>query len=635
MRIVLGGPATAIAQDIYGGATVDGPGALCGLSIRADGGLRASWTHALGTGAQPAALAMTTGSGSRPELLVLDRASDRVLILSGKTLRGLALVGSLPTGHDPAAMTWGNPNSDQFSDLLIAAAGADAVTVWSGGRSGTFGSTRLFATGSRPVDVVSARLDARDYDDDLAVANAGSGTVTVLHGDGKGGMRRGGDIALGGEPFALAPFYDEGPETPISLNGDELGDIAVLDRRSALVTILLGTKNGPRVATRLPLPASGRPTAIAVGYFNRDENLDAVVAQSEPGSVTVLLSDGRGHLSPQAPIPVSGQPSAMLARDVAGDSRDDVLVVDQAGAVDSIVFGDRLVALGLTASIRAVAGNLYYVQRVDARWRVRRVAQATGPSLQAPQAIPIRASAHPVSLYTGRDPVGRPELTYVRCSRSRHHCAPYAWRLPDGPETAIRPTRPVGCAVAAFGRWRDLSAYELQSSRRGSCHAPGLWVKASHRRLRRLVRNPVALRLVHRGRVAYVDARRNKYGNQTLRLRLASNHGITTLDSGEAGGVGCDSGFTFVGPVVDDRHLYWVADCHSSLGSDAGYENLKRARVSAPRCASSLSGSTIGDIPLAEDVTVERGRVFYTSGYPGIFELSEPPRWPPARCRQH
>ncbi len=103
------------------------------------------------------------------------------------------------------------------------------------GRSSPLFPDRVFAVGSDPFSVAIGDLNG-DGIPDLAVANAGSNSVSVLlgAGDGSFGGRR--DFAVGGQPFSVAIG---------DLNGDGFPDLAVANQRSASVSVLLNQRVAP------------------------------------------------------------------------------------------------------------------------------------------------------------------------------------------------------------------------------------------------------------------------------------------------------------------------------------------------------------------------------------------------------
>src|SRR2546428_10053102 len=99
-----------------------------------------------------------------------------------------------------------------------------------------FAPINSFAVGRGPFAVTVGDFNA-DGKPDLAAANAGSNSVTILLGDGRGGFveASGSPIAAGTFPFSIAAA---------DFNADGRTDLAVVNYRSSNVTVLLGGGSG-------------------------------------------------------------------------------------------------------------------------------------------------------------------------------------------------------------------------------------------------------------------------------------------------------------------------------------------------------------------------------------------------------
>src|SRR5262249_20974307 len=92
-----------------------------------------------------------------------------------------------------------------------------------------------------------------------------------------------------------------------------------------------------------------RPSAIALGDFDGDGHLDAVVATGT--SFDVLKGDGRGGLRHEATLTDDGAQDRVWAADVTGDGRTDVLAAT---------------TTGITVFVSDVAGRFRLASRVAA-----------------------------------------------------------------------------------------------------------------------------------------------------------------------------------------------------------------------------------------------------------------------------
>jgi FG-GAP-like repeat/Bacterial Ig-like domain/Thrombospondin type 3 repeat len=86
-------------------------------------------------------------------------------------------VGSFPTAITSA--DFGSATGDGKPDLAVANQGSNTVSVLKGDGTGSFGAAQPFAVGTTPIGITSAHF-AGTGSPDLAVANSGSDTVSVL-----------------------------------------------------------------------------------------------------------------------------------------------------------------------------------------------------------------------------------------------------------------------------------------------------------------------------------------------------------------------------------------------------------------------------------------------------------------------
>jgi hypothetical protein len=481
------------------------------------------------------------------------------------------------------------------------------VIVWLAVGADSFGPARAFAVGHRPSAFTVGSFDERRTVD-LAVADGGSDAVSLLFGDGRGGVRRRVDVPVGRTPVDVAAVSDEFSLFDKSLDEDDRTDLVVADAGSDDVAVLLGSAHGPRRAAFVRLPAGSRPVALTVGRFKRHGHLDVAVAQSGSGAVTVLAGDGRGSLRPQAPVLLGGTPNAIGAFDFAGDELDDLVVGDATGALRTVILGDRTISPARGADqLNAQDGAVYWSQRGAHGWQEMRWTPAAGA-----RPLPIPSSAKSVFLHLGRDPRGRREGTFARCAAARR-CRVESLVLATGRVRTVRvPGLPAGCRVADLARWRRVEAYVLASTHAGSCGRShrGLWARAPDRPPRRLAATLVALGDVHGRVIGWSDGHRLRGGAAVVRLRAARADGpVRTLDFGVSGGEGCDDGLELGGPLFDDGHLYWNESCASSVGG--GFNVLKRAPVGLRRRCVSFISDIVSGAQLGFDWAVDRGHVYY------------------------
>ncbi len=254
------------------------------------------------------------------------------------TVSAVASTGMLSSSIStapPAAVAQGDFNGDGIADLVVANQAANTISIFIGNGSGGFApaSVATIAVGQTPSSVLALDFNG-DGKVDLAVTNSGSGTVTVLLGDGTGGFSAapGSPVSVGSQPRHVAAG---------DFNGDGLPDLAVVNSGDNTVSILVGNGNGS--FSHFSDEATGlTPFSIAVADFDGDGYADFAVSNSGSGSVTVKLGNGRGAFTEASGSPFAAGTGArfIVAADLNGDNIPDLAVANYGAGTVSILFGD-------------------------------------------------------------------------------------------------------------------------------------------------------------------------------------------------------------------------------------------------------------------------------------------------------
>ncbi len=153
---------------------------------------------------------------------------------------------------------------------------------------------------------------------DLASVNGG---LTVSLGSGDGAFQPG---------FMLSNVCSFSSVATGDFDRDGNLDLVLASSSSCGATVLLGKGNGsfqpPQSYAFGPSPDTSNN--IAVGDFNGDGNLDIAAADwnGVAGSITVLLGNGHGGFGSPVERPVAGNPQQLAVADFNGDGRPDVAV---------------------------------------------------------------------------------------------------------------------------------------------------------------------------------------------------------------------------------------------------------------------------------------------------------------------
>ncbi len=192
------------------------------------------------------------------------------------------------------------------------------------------------------VGIAPASLALADFNGDgkldVAVANSESRNVTILLGDGKGGLTQ-----ATGSPF---PAGDHPNDIAVGdVNGDGKLDLAFANHDTHYITVLLGDGRGVFApAPKSPFTVNSRPHphGIAFGDFNGDHNLDFVIDDWGNNRVTVVFGDGKGNFaSPGVSFAVGQMPyQRVRAADVNKDGFADVITTNFESGDVTVLLGD-------------------------------------------------------------------------------------------------------------------------------------------------------------------------------------------------------------------------------------------------------------------------------------------------------
>jgi CSLREA domain-containing protein len=269
-------------------------------------------------------------------------------------------------------------NGDGIPDLAVLDWGNNVVELWQGNGDGTFTLKSTTSTGSSsgPNSAVAADFNG-DGKLDLAVANTGNETISILLGNGNGAFTTGtviqppvsvnglyyitagdfngdGQLDLGTSCFASCFIvylgnndgtFGSGLVTNISgdgglgvvvaadFNGDGKLDLASPDSLGN-VQVILGKGDGT-FTTTTPLPAGPEPLGLTTGDFNGDGILDLAVTNSDnypsnSSTISVMLGNGDGTFQPQVQVPAGDEPYSIATGDFYGNGRLDLAVANAA-----------------------------------------------------------------------------------------------------------------------------------------------------------------------------------------------------------------------------------------------------------------------------------------------------------------
>ena len=266
-------------------------GSITVLLGSSSGGFTAAPSIAI-TGSPFAVAAGDFNGDGKPDLVFSNQAGGTVSVLLGDGAGGFAAApgGAYTLGPTVRSFALADFNGDGNLDAVVGTNSSTVALLLGDGAGGfTAAAGSPFAVGNGALTVVTSDFNG-DGNPDIAAGNFSSGSVSVLLGNGAGGF-----TTAAGSPFAVG----SSPESIAigDFNGDGIADIAVANTGGTSVSVLLGNGSGGfAAASGSPFAVGNSPRSIAAGDFNGDGFADLVTANQNGANVTVLLGQWFGRV---------------------------------------------------------------------------------------------------------------------------------------------------------------------------------------------------------------------------------------------------------------------------------------------------------------------------------------------------
>jgi hypothetical protein len=248
----------------------------------------------------------------------------------------------------PSNILIGDMNSDRKLDLVVALGRTRSITILEGKGNGQFGAALSNTTlAEAPGEIALGDLN-NDGKLDVAVSSHDSYGVVLLTGDGKGGLTIAPTSPI---VMKLGQHAHTHGLALADVNRDNRLDLITCNSTDNDISLAFGDGRGNFTRAPQSYPVGPSPYPFAFGDVNNDGWLDLVATATATGpkrreqlplsrALTLLLSDGKGGLTPhQLPLR-TGEPWFAAIADLNGDSRPDLVATHHDQSALTVMTGD-------------------------------------------------------------------------------------------------------------------------------------------------------------------------------------------------------------------------------------------------------------------------------------------------------
>ena len=248
----------------------------------------------------------------------------------------------------PSNILIGDMNNDRKLDLVVASGRTRSITILEGKGNGQFGAALSNTTlAEAPGDMAVGDLNG-DGKIDVAVTTHDSYGVMLLTGDGKGGL-----TTAPTSPVVMK--VGQHPHTHglavADVNRDNKLDLITCNSTDNDISLAFGDGRGNFTRAPQSFPVGPSPYPFGTGDVNNDGWLDIVATATATGpsrreqlplsrALTLLLSDGKGGLTPRQLPLRTGEPWFAAIADLNRDGRPDIVATHHDQSAMTVMIGD-------------------------------------------------------------------------------------------------------------------------------------------------------------------------------------------------------------------------------------------------------------------------------------------------------
>lgn len=294
------------------------------------------------TGSDPFSVGVADIDGDgKPDVVAVNQNDNTISVLRNTSSVGsisFAAQVTFSIGNSPNNLSISDIDGDGKPDVAVANYNGSNLSVLRNTSTvGTisFATAVSFATGFQSTSIVAGDIDG-DGKPDLAVGNSGNADISVLRNTsivGTISFATQVTFATGTGPFSISIG---------DIDGDGKPDLAVANDGSSTVSVLRNTSISGTInfATQLTFSTGSEPLFVAIGDIDGDGKPDLAVANGQGTSISVLhntSTSGNISFAAQVSFATGSSPYSIGIGDLDGDGRADLVVANEGSNTLSVL----------------------------------------------------------------------------------------------------------------------------------------------------------------------------------------------------------------------------------------------------------------------------------------------------------
>jgi hypothetical protein len=263
--------------------------------------------------------------------------NNTITVLSTTLQNGTANLFNTSTpytvGQGPLAVDIGDVNGDGLPDIVVANNGlvdqntglgnGDTISVILQNSTGTgFLPAQTYTVGNGPTGVAIGDVNGDGWPD-VVVANQNDGTVSVLYGDGQGGLEPAQTLPVGAAVWSVALA---------DINGDGKLDIVATDPNDHAVAVLMRNSANTGFDAAQLYHTTGDPYGLAIADLNGDGRPDIIASngttttgQTDNTVTEFVRNASNTGFDPPTDYTVGPNPYGLAVADLNGEGKQDIV----------------------------------------------------------------------------------------------------------------------------------------------------------------------------------------------------------------------------------------------------------------------------------------------------------------------